>query len=618
MRVLRCRASPLELVMLGAVSFLVLLIVIWGYAGGGGPTPEPWVRGLPDRKGPVGVRGAFAQPPLRAAVLPASRPRAAPGNSSCPPGYYSPAELRPLAERPAQDPLSPGADGGAFPGGRLSGPELREKMDGMARNFFNQFASDRVSLHRSLGADSRPPECVKRVFPRCPPLPTTSVIIVFHNEAWSTLLRTVYSVLHTSPAVLLAEILLVDDASTADHLKGRLEEHVRTLERVRVLRQRERKGLIQARLLGAREARGEVLTFLDAHCECFSGWLEPLLARIAEEPVAVVSPDIPAIAPDTLEFRRPVADRRSFARGSFDWSLNFSWEPIPERQRRGRRDETAPVETPAFAGGLYSISKSYFNHIGTYDDKMEIWGAENVEMSFRVWLCGGRLEIIPCSVVGHIYRQKSPHTFPNGTEVVIRNQVRLAEVWMDEYKEVFYRRNKVARDIARENKFGDISERLGLRERLRCKNFSWYLENVCPEAYVPDLAPLMYGMIRNAASKTCLDVGQGNAGGKPLITFACHNMGGNQYFEYTSKKELRHNVRKQLCLHSASDREPVRVQACQLPGLGPSVPPAQAWDFTQTHLLRNPSTGRCLSLIGNQVLMDACNPADLYQQWAFI
>ncbi|KAG5836468.1 hypothetical protein ANANG_G00255110 [Anguilla anguilla] len=437
-------------------------------------------------------------------------------------------------------------------------------MDGMARNFFNQFASDRISLHRSLGADSRPPECVKRVFPRCPPLPTTSVIIVFHNEAWSTLLRTVYSVLHTAPAVLLAEILLVDDASTADHLKGRLEEHVRTLERVRLLRQRERKGLIQARLLGAREARGEVLTFLDAHCECFSGWLEPLLARIAEEPVAVVSPDIPAIAPDTLEFRRPVADRRSFARGSFDWSLNFSWEPIPERQRRGRRDETAP------------------------------------------W------------IVGHIYRQKSPHTFPNGTEVVIRNQVRLAEVWMDEYKEVFYRRNKVARDIARENKFGDISERLGLRERLRCKNFSWYLENVCPEAYVPDLAPLMFGMIRNAASKTCLDVGQGNAGGKPLITFACHNMGGNQYFEYTSKKELRHNVRKQLCLHSASDREPVRVQACQLPGLGPSVPPAQAWDFTQTHLLRNPSTGRCLSLIGNQVLMDACNPADLYQQWAFI
>lgn len=176
-------------------------------------------------------------------------------------------------------------------------------------------------------------------------LPTTSIIIAFHNEAWSVLLRTVWSIINRSPKHLLREILLVDDASTRSTLENRqtkkkiwitkvlflstieflgkqLDDYVATLPvQTKVLRLPKREGIIAARLLGANNASGEVLTFLDAHCECTVGYLEPLLVRVKENRKNVVCPVIDIISDDNFGYLKSF----ELHWGAFNWQLHFRY-----------------------------------------------------------------------------------------------------------------------------------------------------------------------------------------------------------------------------------------------------------------------------------------------------
>lgn len=90
-------------------------------------------------------------------------------------------------------------------------PENETKQQELFKlNQFNLMASDMISLNRSL-KDIRLEGCKNKKYSKY--LPDTSIVIVFHNEAWTTLLRTVWSVINRSPRSLLKEIILVDDAS---------------------------------------------------------------------------------------------------------------------------------------------------------------------------------------------------------------------------------------------------------------------------------------------------------------------------------------------------------------------------------------------------------------------
>lgn len=81
----------------------------------------------------------------------------------------------------------------------------------------NEFLSNVIPYDREL-PDIRPDYCRKVKY--SDNLPVTSVIMVFHNEPFSMIMRSVFAVLNRTPETLLGEIVLVDDCSERSSLQA--------------------------------------------------------------------------------------------------------------------------------------------------------------------------------------------------------------------------------------------------------------------------------------------------------------------------------------------------------------------------------------------------------------
>ncbi|XP_033762781.1 polypeptide N-acetylgalactosaminyltransferase 5-like [Pecten maximus] len=476
----------------------------------------------------------------------------------------------------------------------LSPEEKKIYNRGWKNNAFNEYVSDMISLDRSLN-DTRDPECKTMVYSN---LPDASVIVTFHNEAWSVLLRSVHSIINRTPPELLKEVILVDDFSDMPHLHAPLEEYMSRYEKVQIVRASKREGLIRSRLLGYKHATGTVLVYLDSHIECAKGWIEPLLDPIARDKTISVTPVIDVI--DFTTFRLKLGKAKDVQVGGFDWSLVFNWHVIPETEK-ARRDfkHYLPARSPTMAGGLFAISREYFTEIGTYDEGMNIWGAENLEISFRIWMCGGTLLTAPCSHVGHIFRRRSPYTWP-GKNILLRNNLRLAEVWLDDFKTYYY--SRLSPKQINGTNYGDVSDRKALRKRLNCKSFSWFLKNVFPEIYIPGDS-LASGEIRNKAKPICLDGQDKVADDNILKVYPCHQMVGNQFWLYMKDHSMRRDT---VCFDHFTPKKEIHLYVCH------GMRGNQEWEYREDNTIYHVNTQKCITLAfdGQSVSMEECRGTD--------
>ncbi len=232
---------------------------------------------------------------------------------------------------------------------------------------------------------------------------TLSVIVISLNEGES-LRRTVDNLLATLPGS--SEIIVVDDGST-DQSTGFLSEGYSS---VKLLRPEVRLGVAGGRNFGASHAKGDVLVFSDAHVAAPPEWAESLLDVLARPEVGAVAPAISAMRPAAVECT-------GYGQKWHDAGLAVGW--------LGQQG-SAPYPVPLLCGCFLALRREVFTEIGGFDSGMVLWGAEDSELSIRLWTSGYECWVVPELDVQHAFRAQFPYEVK--WEPVLHNRFRLVSL----------------------------------------------------------------------------------------------------------------------------------------------------------------------------------------------
>ena len=210
---------------------------------------------------------------------------------------------------------------------------------------------------------------------------------------------------------------------------------------------------------------------LDAHVKVYDGWLAPIIKSLTADYKQILNFEVGIL--NGTSWSRLEGTTGYMSKAGFQWNLDHFWEEEMTKEKifeySGEVD--ADIDESPITMGMFATTKQWWRDIDGVDSGLEVWGGENIEVSIRTWLCGGRIRVSRGSGVDHVFREKFPYKVDGFAYQ--KNICRIAEAWMDDpSKAIFYKAIGVERGSI---DVGNLDAIRATQKKANCKPWSWYL-----------------------------------------------------------------------------------------------------------------------------------------------
>ncbi|CAE7365518.1 Pgant8 [Symbiodinium natans] len=245
-------------------------------------------------------------------------------------------------------------------------------------------------------------------------------------------------------------------------------------------------------LMGRGQHHSLVQAFFDCYVKPLPGWASSALEAIRQSPRSVVLPALRDLGED-WEIKGP--------NSHFD--NIFTWEA--ETVQLYFDPEYVSWPFPVDQGNVLVFGSQWWQELGGYDRLMRGSSTlllENIELSLRVHLCGGKFLPLNDSVVGFCHSHHGTLHHERGD--MLYNQARIIEAWFGEWASEAMKHPRFADYTSGVSAVGDISETRALQGRLQCAGLGSFLDAYRLPLEILGLLPREVFGLREESAGLCL------------------------------------------------------------------------------------------------------------------